>query len=102
MLSTLTLRTWSDHNQETGDSSKNGGYLLAYGLFSLSSTVFGGIAGIIIWVLCSLRSSKALHEDVRSIPTYVLPPFADGFRRKMLHAVMRAPLSFFEVTPTGR
>jgi hypothetical protein len=65
VLSTFTLRYWSDYNQDTGDNSNNGRYLLAYGLFSLASTLFGGLAAIIIWTLCSLRSAKALHEQVR-------------------------------------
>ncbi|EMD38835.1 hypothetical protein CERSUDRAFT_92869 [Gelatoporia subvermispora B] len=77
------LRAWGEHNRKVGDNEDAFGYLLNYGLFSLSSTILGAIAAILIWVLCSIRSAQHLHDS-------------------MLYAVMRAPLSFFELTPTGR
>lgn len=78
-----TLRAWGEHNLSAGSNHDAFKYLLVYGLFSLSSTLCGMLAAILIWVLCSIRSSRLLHDS-------------------MLHAVMRAPLSFFELTPTGR
>ncbi|OCH93693.1 metal resistance protein YCF1 [Obba rivulosa] len=78
-----TLRAWGEHNREVGSNAGAFRYLLNYGLFSLSSTILGAIAAVLIWVLCSIRSAKHLHDS-------------------MLYAVMRAPLSFFELTPTGR
>ncbi|KAH9946530.1 metal resistance protein YCF1 [Amylocystis lapponica] len=78
-----TLRAWGEHNLSTGDNEGAFKYLLGYGLFSLSSTMLGAAAALLIWVLCGIRSAKRLHDS-------------------MLHAVMRAPMSFFELTPTGR
>ncbi|KII85750.1 hypothetical protein PLICRDRAFT_144304 [Plicaturopsis crispa FD-325 SS-3] len=83
VLASVTLRAWGEHNQQTGDNTGMFKYLLGYGLFSLSSVLLGGVAALLIWVLCSLRSARKLHDS-------------------MLNAVMRAPLSFFELTPTGR
>ncbi|EIN06055.1 multidrug resistance-associated ABC transporter [Punctularia strigosozonata HHB-11173 SS5] len=79
----ITLSFWGGHNRESGSNADAGKYLLLYGVFSLSATVISGAAYIIIWVMCSIRSSKHLHD-------------------RMLYSVMRAPLSFFEQTPTGR
>lgn len=78
-----TLRAWGEHNREAGSNDGVGRYLVEYGALSLSSTIFSAAAAIIIWVFCSIRSARRLHDQ-------------------MLHAVMRAPMSFFEQTPTGR
>ncbi|KAF8909428.1 multidrug resistance-associated ABC transporter [Gymnopilus junonius] len=83
VMATLTLRYWGEHNRETGDNSSMFRYLLVYGLFSLSSSILGAVSAITLWVYCALRSAKYLHDS-------------------MLHSLMRAPLSFFELTPTGR
>ncbi|KAJ7449546.1 multidrug resistance-associated ABC transporter [Mycena latifolia] len=83
LLGNLTLRNWGEHNREIGDNSGMFKYLLIYAVFSLSSTILGGMSNIIMWILCSLRSSKRLHDS-------------------MLTSLMNAPLSFFELTPTGR
>ncbi|THH32362.1 hypothetical protein EUX98_g1802 [Antrodiella citrinella] len=78
-----TLRSWGEHNRESGDNTGLGHYLMGYGLFSLGSVFMGALSSIILWVFCSIRSSKHLHDS-------------------MLHGVLRAPMSFFEQTPTGR
>ncbi|KAJ7077902.1 P-loop containing nucleoside triphosphate hydrolase protein [Mycena belliarum] len=83
LLGNLTLRAWGEHNREMGDNSGLFKYLLVYGIFSLGSTLLGGAANIVMWIYCSLRSSKRLHDS-------------------MLDSLMNAPLSFFELTPTGR
>ncbi|KDR65747.1 hypothetical protein GALMADRAFT_232908 [Galerina marginata CBS 339.88] len=83
VFATLTLRYWGEHNRETGDNSGMFNYLLVYGLFSLSSSILGAVSAITMWVYCALRSTKRLHDS-------------------MLESLMRAPLSFFELTPTGR
>ncbi|KAG1828601.1 P-loop containing nucleoside triphosphate hydrolase protein [Suillus subalutaceus] len=64
-------------------SNPDSEYFLGYGLFILVAIFLKACAALLIWVFCSLRSSKHLHDS-------------------MLHSVMRAPLSFFETTPTGR
>ncbi|KAL1943159.1 hypothetical protein VTO73DRAFT_4830 [Trametes versicolor] len=83
LLGNNTLRAWGEHNRQAGDNAGAGVYLLGYGLFSLSSVILGTAAAIIIWVLCSIRSARRLHDA-------------------MLNAIMHAPLTFFELTPTGR
>ena len=65
VLGTLTLRYWGEHNQELGNNSSMFKYLLVYGLFSLSSSILGGVAAIIMWVYCALRSARHLHDSVR-------------------------------------
>jgi ATP-binding cassette subfamily C (CFTR/MRP) protein 1 len=82
LLSNLTLRTWGEMNAEYGDNRGAFGYVLLYGLWCLLGTLAGMTSVILIWVFCSLKSARKLHDS-------------------MLHAVLRAPLSFFENTPTG-
>ncbi|KAG1891814.1 P-loop containing nucleoside triphosphate hydrolase protein, partial [Suillus fuscotomentosus] len=75
---------WGEHNREMGaNAGLTDKYFLGYGLSNLMAICLGACAALLIWVFCSLRSSKHLHDS-------------------MLHSVMRAPLSFFETTPTGR
>ncbi|KAH0839445.1 P-loop containing nucleoside triphosphate hydrolase protein [Lanmaoa asiatica] len=84
IVSTLMLRLWSEQNRESGENAGlRDPYLLGYGFFNLMQILLAGAAGLLIFVLCSLRSSKYLHDS-------------------MLDSVMKAPLSFFEMTPTGR
>ncbi|KAI0763773.1 metal resistance protein YCF1 [Trametes elegans] len=83
LLGNNTLRAWGEHNRVAGDNAGAGMYLLGYGVFSLSSTLLGTVAAILIWVMCSVRSARRLHDA-------------------MLDAIMHAPLTFFELTPTGR
>lgn len=83
LASNLTLRAWGEHNADAGANSSMGRYLLAYGAFSAASALCGAVSSIVIWVLCALRSARYLHDG-------------------MLNAVLRAPLAYFEATPTGR
>lgn len=100
ILANLTLRDWGEHNRNSGGNSGMGRYLLAYGLFSLSSTLLGAAGSILMWVLCALRSAKYLHDSVSTeLQTLTIKCHRS---QQMLNAVMRAPLSFFELTPTGR
>ncbi|EAU90288.2 metal resistance protein YCF1 [Coprinopsis cinerea okayama7 len=83
VLATLTLRYWGEHNRETGSNVGMLKYLILYGSFSLGSSIFGGLSSMIMWVYCALRSARMLHDS-------------------MLYSLMRAPLTFFELTPAGR
>jgi ABC-type multidrug transport system fused ATPase/permease subunit len=84
VMSTVMLRLWGEHNREMGtNTGLTNKYFLGYGLSNLVAICLSACAALLIWVFCSLRSSKHLHDS-------------------MLHSVMRAPLSFFETTPTGR
>ena len=66
VLANLTLRSWGEHNGETGNNSGMLKYLVIYGLFSFTSTILGGISAILMWVLCALRSARQLHDGVSS------------------------------------
>jgi ATP-binding cassette, subfamily C (CFTR/MRP), member 1 len=66
----VTLSYWGGHNREHGSNANAGKYLLFYGVFSLSATLLGGVAYILIWVLCSIRSSKHLHDRVSGYCIY--------------------------------
>ncbi|KAF5362251.1 hypothetical protein D9756_002523 [Leucocoprinus leucothites] len=83
VLATFTLRYWGEHNREQGNNNGMFMYLLLYGVFSLSSCLLGGLSSVLMWVFCALRSAKRLHDS-------------------MLDSLIKAPLSFFELTPTGR
>jgi ATP-binding cassette subfamily C (CFTR/MRP) protein 1 len=67
VLANITLRNWGEHNLEAGDNSGMFNYLLGYGLFSLSCTILGGVAAVLLWVLCSVRSARHLHDSVSRI-----------------------------------
>ena len=64
VMANNTLRGWGEHNREAGGNKSVGRYLLQYGLLSLSSVLFSGAAAIIIWVFCSIRSARRLHDNV--------------------------------------
>jgi ATP-binding cassette subfamily C (CFTR/MRP) protein 1 len=98
VFATLTLRYWGEHNQMNGDNSGMFKYLLAYGLFSLSSSILGAISATLLWVYCTLRSAQHLHDSVCSSHSLSF----DTDVVQMLDSLLRAPLSFFELTPTGR
>lgn len=66
VMANNTLRGWGEHNREAGGNKGVGLYLLQYGLLSLSSVLLSGAAAIIIWVFCSIRSARRLHDNVRS------------------------------------
>ena len=65
VLASLTLRYWGEHNQKLGNNSGMFQYLLVYGLFSFSSSILGATSAIILWVYCTVRSAKQLHDSVR-------------------------------------
>ncbi|KAK7061125.1 hypothetical protein VNI00_000861 [Paramarasmius palmivorus] len=79
----LVLRNWGEHNREVGSNEGMFNYLLVYGLSTLVSVLLSGSSSIVIWVFCSIRSARRLHDS-------------------MLDALLRAPLSYFELTPSGR
>ena len=101
VLGTFALKHWSEGNRESGENKSAVKYLWAYGLLSLSSTILNCVASILMLVLCSLKSSKHLHDAVR--PSHLrLKSSLTETDLQMLHSVLRAPLTFFETTPSGR
>jgi ATP-binding cassette subfamily C (CFTR/MRP) protein 1 len=102
ILSNFALRYWSEDNRRTGDNGGMTKYLALSGIAQLLSVVFLAIATIVLLLLCALRSSKKLHDDVSEPAPSPTPLDTDLMFCKMLNSLMHAPLSFFEQTPTGR
>ena len=70
VFGTFALKHWSEGNRESGENKSAVKYLWAYGLLSLSSTMLNSLASILIFVVCSLKSSKYLHDAVRRLHPY--------------------------------
>jgi hypothetical protein len=83
ILDSYVLRCWARTNSDMGETSQIGLYLVLYGVIGVSSSAFNVASQIVLKLYCGLRSSRKLHDDSFS-------------------ALMRSPLSFFELTPTGR
>jgi ATP-binding cassette, subfamily C (CFTR/MRP), member 1 len=64
VLSSVELKAWGEGNRSAGNNKDALRYLWAYGVFSLISAVLGSASAILVWVLCSYRSSKHLHDAV--------------------------------------
>ena len=75
----VTLMKWGD----AGAAANVGRYIAIYGICVALSSAASALSSLFLWVLCTLRSARELHDG-------------------MLLAVMHAPLSFFETTPIGR
>ena len=68
VVSTFMLRLWSESNHRAGENSGlNDPYLIGYGFFNLTSILMAAVGGLLLWVLCTLRSAKYLHDGVRGI-----------------------------------
>lgn len=65
VLGNFALRSWSEDNRASEENNGISRYLAVYGIFSLSSVVFSAIGSTVLMLLCSLRSSKNLHDSVR-------------------------------------
>jgi hypothetical protein len=65
ILSTFALKHWSEGNRENGENKSAMKFLWVYGILSLASSMSSCIGSILMLVLCSLRSSKHLHDFVR-------------------------------------
>ena len=100
VFATIVLRYWGEHNRKTGSNSGMLEYLLLYGGFSFGSSILGALSALLLWVYCALRSSRHLHDSV-STKAKMHMDLTSRFEQ-MLNALMHAPLSFFELTPTGR
>ncbi len=99
VLATITLRYWGEHNREVGDNRDVFKYLVFYGAFALLSSLLSALSAVLMWVYCAVRSARNLHDMVIIFNFHtvrVLNLF------QMLYSLMRAPLSFFEMTPIGR
>ena len=64
ILSNFALRAWSEENRRTGDNGGITKYLAFSGIAQLLSVFVATIATIFLLLLCALRSSKQLHDNV--------------------------------------
>jgi hypothetical protein len=79
VLANITLRDFGEHNRQSGDNSGMFDYLLGYGLFSLASIILGGIAAILLWVLCTVRSARYLHDSVGTFHFTLMHALTNAF-----------------------
>lgn len=102
VLATVTLRYWGEHNRETGGNRDMFKYLAVYGAFALSSSLLSALSAVLMWVYCAVRSAKNLHDAVIILNLNLIIQSEVLILFQMFHSLMHAPLSFFEMTPTGR
>lgn len=77
------LKSWSEHNEDTGTNDDIGKYIGIYFAFGIGSSLLTVVQTLILWIFCSIEASRKLHE-------------------RMANAIFRSPMSFFDTTPTGR
>lgn len=96
-------RIWGESNLRDGqDNHDTLHLLLVYGAYSLSSIASASIGAMLLWALCSVRSSQRLHNFVCLIYTHLDAASLNSICLQMLNAIIRAPLTFFETTPHGQ
>ncbi|WVQ85431.1 hypothetical protein IAT38_007596 [Cryptococcus sp. DSM 104549] len=83
ILSNFVLRAWASSNTGESETTNVTKYLVIYGIVGLSGSAFNVISFATLKLVCALKASKNLHD-------------------RSFGALMRSPLSFFELTPTGR
>ncbi|KAI9711951.1 MAG: hypothetical protein M1828_001750 [Chrysothrix sp. TS-e1954] len=77
------LKDWAELNTREQANPEVGKYIGIYFAFGVGSAALVVVQTLILWIFCSIESSRKLHE-------------------KMAVAIFRSPMSFFETTPTGR
>jgi ATP-binding cassette, subfamily C (CFTR/MRP), member 1 len=81
--SSVWLKHWSDVNGEKGGNYQVGRFVGIYFALGIASSALVLVQTMLLWIFCSIEASRKLHE-------------------RMAYAIFRAPMSFFETTPTGR
>lgn len=81
-MTNIWLKNWASRNSAVGDNGPLGYYLGIYAVLGVSASLVFLANGIILYSFCVIQSAKSMHDG-------------------MFHAVMRAPMSFFETTPLG-
>ncbi|CAN8006110.1 unnamed protein product [Ixodes hexagonus] len=76
--SSVWLSKWSTDPEP----SRRNGYLIGFGLFLVSTSIFNFVLWIVFMLGC-LRAAASFHDQ-------------------LLRSIMRSPLSFFDTTPMGR
>ncbi|WWC88113.1 uncharacterized protein L201_003017 [Kwoniella dendrophila CBS 6074] len=90
ILSNFVLRQWASKNTNSQDDPDSGDYrqkvvkyLTIYGIVGLSGSILNVVSFATLKLVIALNSGRKLHD-------------------KAFGNLMRSPLSFFELTPTGR
>jgi ABC-type multidrug transport system fused ATPase/permease subunit len=83
ILANNWLKSWSEENDRNGSNKNVWKYVGVYAFFGIGSGLFTLARSIVMWLLCALKGSSALHD-------------------RMALSVIRSPMSFFETTPIGR
>ncbi|WOO86211.1 Metal resistance protein YCF1 [Vanrija pseudolonga] len=83
IFSNVILKYWGTLNQQMGRNVEVAKYLTAYGIMGFSSGLLNVLAMVTLRLYCGLRAASFMHD-------------------KAFISLMRSPLSFFELTPTGR
>ncbi|KFG80600.1 hypothetical protein MANI_028755 [Metarhizium anisopliae] len=81
--SNIWLKHWSETNNDIGENPQVAKFIGVYVAFGLGSAVLVFVQSMILWLACSIKASRTLHE-------------------RMVFAVFRSPMSFFEQTPAGQ
>ncbi|QDS69484.1 hypothetical protein FKW77_006663 [Venturia effusa] len=79
----IWLKNWAELNESLGGNSDIAKNMSVYFAFGFAASAMLVVQTMIMWVYCSIRASRYLHE-------------------RMAHAMFRSPMSFFETTPVGR
>lgn len=83
MGGSVWLKEWAEKNQENGHNKNVGMFIGIYFAIGIGSSLMTVIQTLILWIFCSIEASRKLHE-------------------RMANAIFRAPMSFFDTTPSGR
>lgn len=83
VLANVWLKHWSEVNSGSDHNPNVRFYLTVYLCLGMVQAVCTVSQNLLLWLGVALRAAKALHD-------------------RMLQAVLRAPMSFFETTPLGR
>ncbi|GAA5856368.1 hypothetical protein JCM8547_008708 [Rhodosporidiobolus lusitaniae] len=76
------LKTWAQHNADTGTNGNIPYYLGVYGAIGFTASAIFFVNGVLLYSMCVVKSAQHMHDG-------------------MFHAVLRSPMLFFEQTPIG-
>ncbi|WWC68420.1 uncharacterized protein I206_102347 [Kwoniella pini CBS 10737] len=83
ILSNFVLRSWASLNTQSNDTTNVVKYLTIYGIVGISGSILNVVSFATLKLVIALNSGRKLHD-------------------RAFGSLMRSPLSFFELTPTGR
>lgn len=83
VLANVWLKHWAEINSKFGNNPHIGRYLGIYIVFGVGGAVVTVSQSLVLYTYCAIHSARILHD-------------------RMMNAVVRAPMAFFETTPLGR